>query len=205
MRIASKIPLSLKIIFTAFLALLIITYWIYYGPQNLLWFCDITLILAYIATIFEKRLIASMATVGGFVYTTLWSLDFFWVLGNRLLGSSQTGFAAAYMFDSHFPLWLRFISCFHIVLPFFLIYLVYRLGYDKRAWLAQFLLLSGLIIVAWLVTKPAENIDFVFSYLLLMKAAMDSQLYLGLEIIFTFIIIIITDVIFMKIDKAFHD
>jgi hypothetical protein len=42
----SRIPLWLKIAYTAFLAVMIPAYWINYGPVNFLYFCDVALCLA---------------------------------------------------------------------------------------------------------------------------------------------------------------
>jgi hypothetical protein len=44
----------------------------------------------------------------------------------------------AYMFDGAKPLFLRGLSLFHGWLPFFLVYLVARLGYDGRGLPAGF-------------------------------------------------------------------
>jgi len=44
------IPLSLKLIFTVFMAVLVPFYWCTYGPSNFLYFCDVALFLTLIGT-----------------------------------------------------------------------------------------------------------------------------------------------------------
>ena len=47
--------------------------------------------------------------------------------GIKLLGMTD------YMFDAQRPIYLRALSLFHGWLPFLLLFLVKRLGYDRRA------------------------------------------------------------------------
>lgn len=44
---------------------------------------------------------------------------------------------SADMFEASPPRYLRALSLFHVPLPIGLLWLVTRLGYDRRAWLAQ--------------------------------------------------------------------
>ena len=41
----NRVPLWLKLIFTAFMFVLVPVYWYYYGPTNFLYFCDVSLLL----------------------------------------------------------------------------------------------------------------------------------------------------------------
>ena len=157
-----KIPLLLKWLYGAFMALYIPVFLIGYGPQNFLWLSSVILILAFLATIFESRFLASMAAVGGLVSESLWTLDFLFTAIALMIGSSVTGFTD-YMFAPTLSLWLRVIAIFHLALPPVLIWLVLRLGYDSRAWIVQMVLSWILILVTWLFTNPALNINFVFS------------------------------------------
>ena len=63
------------------------------------------------------------------------------------------------------PLPLRLIGLFHLALPPYLIWLIFRLGYHSKAWIVQVLLTWAIALVTWLVTSPLININFVFSYL----------------------------------------
>ena len=64
----------------------------------------------------------------------------------NLAGYSLTGMTD-YMFNSTHSLFLRLLSLFHGWLPFLLVYLVWRIGYDRRALPAW----TGLFIVDMLI------------------------------------------------------
>lgn len=195
-----KIPSFFKWAFILFMAVLIPSYWINYGPTNFLWFSDIILFLVFFAVIFESKFLASMAAVGGIIHSLLWNIDFFWVLIARIFGSQMTGFLTAYMFDVELPIWLRILSSFHILFPFLLLWLIYRLGYHARAWIFQVLLSWIVLLFSWLFTEPAKNINLVFSYQIL---NMSAPFYLILESIAIFIVIIITHFLFKYLFKSY--
>jgi hypothetical protein len=56
---------------------------------------------------------------------------------------------------------LRGLSLFHAVIPFLLLWLVYRLGYDRRGWIVQTLFAWLLLPVCFFLTDPAKNINWV--------------------------------------------
>ena len=129
--VQQKIPFALKIAYTAFLAVLVPSYWASYGPTNFLYFCDVALFVTLIAIWKENVLLASAAAVGILVPQILWIVDF----SARFFDLAPTGMTA-YMFDSNIALFYRGLSTFHGWLPILLLYLVYSLGYNKRAlWL----------------------------------------------------------------------
>ena len=55
-----RIPLPVKIAYTAFMAVLVPFYWASYGPTNFLYFCDVALFFALAAVWTERPLLASM-------------------------------------------------------------------------------------------------------------------------------------------------
>ncbi len=126
----SRVPLALKIAYAAFMAALVPVYWHYYGPTNFLYFCDVALILTLIAIWPENALLVSACTVGILIPQAVWVVDFL----VRATGTSLTGMTD-YMFDSGHAPFLRALSLFHGWLPFLLLYLVWRIGYDRRAFL----------------------------------------------------------------------
>ena len=77
----------------------------------------------------ENALIASTMAVSIIFFEAIWNIDFFTRLatGKSLIGLS------AYMFDPKIPLFIRGLSCFHIILPLLLLWTLHRLGYDWRA------------------------------------------------------------------------
>ena len=129
---ARPVPTMVKLAFTAFMAVLVPVYWTKYGPTNFLYFCDLALFLTLAAVWLENRLLASMAAVGIiFPQIVLWCGDFAaHLVGIKFIGMTD------YMFDPSRPLFLRGLSFFHGWLPFLLLFLVARLGYDRRALLA---------------------------------------------------------------------
>jgi hypothetical protein len=134
-----RVPLAVKVLYTAFVAVLVPFYLSAYGPTNFLYFCDLALLLALVAVWTERPLPASMAAVGIIVPQTVWVIDFLAMLcGGRVTGMT------AYMFQESIPLFARALSLFHGWLPFLLLYLVWRLGYDRRA-------LPAWTLLAWIV------------------------------------------------------
>ena len=125
----SLLPLYPKLIFTAFLCVLIPIYWRAYGPADFLWFCDVAAILTLIALWIESPLLASINAVAMTLPQTIWIVDF--LTGGRVVGVS------AYMFDPGVPLYVRALSTFHLWLPFLILWMVARLGYDRRALLCR--------------------------------------------------------------------
>lgn len=145
-----RIPLALKLAYTAFMAVLVPVYWHHYGPTNFLYFCDVALFFTLAAIWTENALLASAAAVGIFLPQMLWCIDF----AAGFLGLKLTGMTA-YMFDPKRPLYLRALSLFHGWLPFLLLFLVRRLGYDRRALLTWTLTAWALLLVCFLFLPAA--------------------------------------------------
>jgi hypothetical protein len=91
-----------------------------------------------------------MCCVGILLPQLFWLVDFC----AQLAGLSLTGMTE-YMFRSSIPLHARGLSLFHGWLPLLLLWLVYRLGYDKRALKAWGLLAVVLVLVSYLFMPPA--------------------------------------------------
>ena len=136
---ARPVPLPIALAYTAFMAVLVPTYYLNYGPTNFLYFCDVALFLALAAVWTSHPLPGSMAAVGILLPQALWCVDF---LGT-MFGWPVVGMTG-YMFDETRSLFLRGLSFFHFWLPFFLLYLVWQLGYDRRA-------LLGWTVLAWML------------------------------------------------------
>lgn len=163
----SRAPVWLKLAYTAFMMVLVPVYWANYGPANFIYFCDAALFLTLFALWMDNALLASMGAVGILVSQFFWCVDF----GGELLGLHLTGMTS-YMFEPHHSLFLRGLSLFHGWLPFLLCYLVFRLGYDRRALKAWTALACGLCLVAFFLLPPAgatladpkwpRNVNYVF-------------------------------------------
>jgi hypothetical protein len=166
----NRIPLWLKIAYTGFLAVMIPVYWANYGPTNFLYFCDIALLLTLVGIWREDALLVSLPAVGILLPQLLWCIDFI----VQLCGGKMTGMTG-YMFDAERSLFLRGLSLFHGWLPFLLIYLVRKLGYDKRALLGWSIISVALCLIAYFLLPPAgavlanpntpRNVNYVFNLL----------------------------------------
>jgi len=147
----SRIPLWLKLVYTAFMAVLVPVYLHYYGWTNFLYFCDVALILTLIGIWIESPLLLSMGAVGITVPQIVWVIDF---LGTAI-GFPIVGMTA-YMFNANSSLFLRGLSLFHGWLPFLLLFLVARIGYDRRA-LPYWTVLAWVLILVCFFFMPPPN------------------------------------------------
>jgi hypothetical protein len=152
------LPRWLQLSFTAFVAVLVPIYWREYGPANFLWFSDIALFAIVVGLWTGHPLPASMTAVGVLLLESVWILDFALLI---VTGSSPVGLAE-YMRDEDIPAGVRAVSLFHLVLPPLLLWMVHRLGYDRRAWLAETGLALVVLPVTYLVSPPEKNINWVF-------------------------------------------
>ena len=186
-----RIPLGIKIVYTAFMAVLIPYYWATYGPVNFLWFCDVALLVTLVALWLENPLLASMQAIAILLPQMLWVVDF---LARLIAGAPIIGLAD-YMFDPKIPWYVRGLSLFHGWLPVLLAWMVWRLGYDRRAWIAQIVVAWVLLLVCYHYTplppappedpNAAVNVNWVFGFR--EKEAqtwMDPRLYLALLMAF---------------------
>lgn len=163
-----RLPLGLKVIYTAFVCVLVPYYWRTYGPLNFLWVCDVALLVTLVAIWKESPYLASMQAVGIVLPQLFWCGDFLLHLVSGYEGLR----ISAYMFDSEKPLLVRSLSLFHGWLPLLLLWLVWRLGYDRRAWKPQIPLVWALLLASYFFTPPpppppgdphtAVNVNWVF-------------------------------------------
>jgi hypothetical protein len=153
MESSGHLPLWLKLAYSAFMAVLIPVYWYFYGPTNFLYFCDTALILTLFGIWIESPLLVSMCAVGILAPQAVWVIDF---LAN-IVGLPFTGISD-YMFNASTSLFLRGLSLFHGWLPFLLVFLVWKLGYDRRA-LAAWTILAWVLLVICFFLMPPPRID----------------------------------------------
>ena len=154
----SRVPLWLKVSYTAWIVVWAATYWVQYGPANYLWVCDLANFLILAALWLESPLLVSSQAVSVLIIQLAWNLDFF---GRLLFGSHPLG-ATAYMFSDEFPVAVRALSLFHIFVPPLLLWLVWRLGYDRRGILLQCAIACVVLPVTYFFTDPALNINWLW-------------------------------------------
>ena len=151
----SRIPLWLKVAWTAWLVVWVPLYWRQYGTQNFLYFCDLGNFLIAVGLWLESRLILSWQAVGLLVFQTLYALDLIGAVsfGHHIIGGTE------YMFDTTVSLWVRLFGLYHLIVPPLLLWAVCRLGFDDRAWKIQTL-------TAWMLVpinfywRPQYNVNW---------------------------------------------
>ena len=155
---ADQIPLWIKIFVTLLVCVIVPVYWRHYGPGNFLWFSDIALLVVVPTLWVESALLTSMLTLSVGVLEIAWTIDFFvrLITGVSLLGLSS------YMFERRIPPLVRALSLFHLALPALIFGMVYQLGYDRRALVAQTLVAWVVLPLSYLLTKPSENVNWVY-------------------------------------------
>jgi hypothetical protein len=135
-----RIPLWLKLLWTAWVIAWVPVYWRQYGVQNFLFFCDLGNIFITAGLWLESPLIFSWQATSLLLFQTLYTIDLAGTLatGRHWIGGTE------FMFDVKVPLWIRLLSLFHVVAPPLLLWAIWRLGYDRRGWKYQTL-------TAWIV------------------------------------------------------
>jgi hypothetical protein len=151
----SRIPLVLKVVWTAVMLAWIPVYWHQYGPQNFLYYCDIGNLLITVGLWLESRFIFSWQAVGLVVFEILYDID---LLVAFLSGHHATG-GTEYMFDPNIPLLVRSLGLYHFVVPILLLWAVYRLGYDGRGWKWQIVLMAIVVPITFF-WHSEDNINF---------------------------------------------
>jgi hypothetical protein len=167
---AGRIPLWVKLVYTAFVCVLVPYYWVAYTPWNFLYFCDIALLITLAGMWLESPFLISTQAIAIVLMQMLWVVDF---VARLVTGLHITGITG-YMFNSGIPLFVRGLSLFHGWLPFLLLWLVVRLGYDRRALGAQSVFAIVVLLVCFFLapapppragwTNAAVNINYVYGF-----------------------------------------
>ena len=142
----------------AWLAVWLPAYWVFYGPAVFLNLCDVAVILTCVGLWRGSALLLSTQAVSSLAVDAAWIVDLAWrtASGRHLVGGTE------YMWDADWPIWLRGLSFFHVLLPATLLSGLRRTGYDRRAPLAQ----AAIAVVVLLVSRamgPALNANFAFT------------------------------------------
>ncbi|WP_164101686.1 membrane-associated protein [Candidatus Laterigemmans baculatus] len=155
-----RLPLSIKLGCTLWVAVLVPVWIRVQGLHNFLWLSDIALLGTCVALWSESRLLLSMMALGGVLPELAWTFVF---LGRLMIDSGPLE-QSGYMFNDELPLFVRGLSLFHVFLPPLLVYAVRRVGYDCRALLLYSILTFAVLLACYYATDPAENLNFVFGF-----------------------------------------
>ena len=192
--VKNRIPLPFKLGWTLFVMIWIPMYWIHYGPQNFVWFCDIGNFVLTVAVWKESRLLFSWQAVSVLLVQIIMTVDIF---GRVLLGFHPIG-GTEYMWDSYHPLYIRLLSLFHVVVPGLLIWVLVVFRYDRRAFLLQCCTAAVVLPISYLF-GPKRDINWSWGPFAHPQETIPSGLYLLLCIIgYSLIIYLPTHFILLK-------
>jgi hypothetical protein len=170
-----------RVMFTGLVAVVVPVYLLKYGPSNFLWFSDIGLLGICAALWLEEPLLGSMMALAVLLPETVWLVSF---LTGAIAKERGVTTLAAYMYDTRIPFYLRALSgAFHLALPPGAVWVVYRYGYDDRAFLAQ-TMLAWLVLPATLwLAPPEKNVNWVRGLGHPPRLRMPLPLYFGLAML----------------------
>jgi hypothetical protein len=97
-----RVPMWVKLSYSAFVLVLVPPYWVTYSPWNFLYFCDIALLITAFALWIDSPLLFSMQAVAITAPQMLWVID---LLCRLALGVHVTG-VTGYMLDATLPLFV---------------------------------------------------------------------------------------------------
>ncbi len=151
-------PTWLKIASAAWLVVWFPVYWRTWGGANFIHLCDIAMILTCVGIWTDSALLISSQAVSSLVVDIAWLFD----VGSHFFRGRAIFAGTEYLFDPHYALWIRLLTLFHVILPALLLWAIYRIGYDPRAWSLQVAIALPAFIAARF-TAPAENINYAFT------------------------------------------
>jgi len=150
-----RIPLWLKIAWTAFVAVWIPVAWDFYGAQVFLHFCALGNLMILVALWTESPLVISWQAVSLLVFQSLYALD---VVATVASGRHAIG-GTEYLFRASAPLPIRLFSLYHFVAPIVVVWTLLRLGYDKRGWLLGVVALVVVLPINY-VWRPGHDVNW---------------------------------------------
>jgi hypothetical protein len=154
------LPRWLRIGYTLLVCVLVPVYLVEYRVATFLWFSNLALLLTLAAIWLRSRLLVGMMALAVVLPEIGWNV-LFW--GKLLLGWEGFNLGLLdYMFDPALPIWARLLSLYHVPLPFLLLWLVWKYGYDKRAFAWQTVLAWIVLPLSFAFGAPWHNINLVY-------------------------------------------
>jgi hypothetical protein len=130
-----------------------------YDPRQLLWFCDIAVLLTALGLLFRSRMLIMAQLTAIVFYHAVWNIDFWSIL---VFSKSPIG-SASYMFYADLGLVEKSLSLFtHVFIIPVALFGVYILDAPQRAWLIQWAQTFLILLLTYFLTFPEENINRVF-------------------------------------------
>jgi hypothetical protein len=157
-----RIPLWLKVTYTIGL-LDWVGYYLSeadnYDFTQWVWFCYVGLVILGVALWLESPLIFSWQAVSLVLPQMVFNLD---VLSILIRGKPILANLTEYLFNPYVPLIHRLLSWFHTPMPFLLLWVVWRMGYDRRALWLQIAMCWLLLLLSYFITDYRDNVNLVF-------------------------------------------
>lgn len=151
-------PLWIKIAAAAWVAAWIPTYTVYYGWTDFLHLSDVAIAITAIGLWTSSPLLLTSQAISTLVAETIWTVDVAWAeVSGRILIPG-----VGYMWDTKYPLWLRLMSFYHVLLPVLLLWAVWRVGYDRRSLKLQAGITAAALVAGRLWGGQKNNINFAF-------------------------------------------
>jgi len=146
----------------AWLIVWAVTYEIYWGASSFLYLCDMAVVFTciglWIPNWTASRLLISSQAVCSVLIDSFWAID----VVVRLIAHRHIIGGTEYLFDPHYPVWVRSMSLFHVALPPLLLWATRRNGYDSRGFRLQ-ALIAALAMIVSRFAGPDKNINFAFT------------------------------------------
>lgn len=182
---SSRFPTWIRWSALSWLLLWIPAYWHTWGAANFLHLCDVAVVLTCIGLWSNSALLLSSQAVSSLLIGTIWAFDAAgrFLTGRHLIGGTE------YVFDASFPLWVRMLSLFHIVMPFLLLWALKRVGYDRRGWIVQCAIAIPVVVLARLAATLKMNINFVYADPFFHQAAGPASLHIIAVLVFLIFVV----------------
>jgi len=175
----AAVPMWVCIACSVWVAILIPAYIRHFGWANFLWFSDLSLFMTVAALWLNSQWLFSMAIISVVLLEVIWNVDYF----TRLISGRRTIGLTDYMFNPRYPKPVRALSLFHIWLLVLWVWLLPRIGYESRAWMAQSVVCWIVLIVTYTLTPREQNVNWVFGLGPKPQKRFPPLLYLGMLMI----------------------
>jgi hypothetical protein len=181
-----QVPKWIKYTYTLFIAVMVPAYYRHFGPTNFLWFSDIALLIMFIEVWLCTGILTSMMAVGALLFELGWNGMFTYQI---IVGNTNPNFICNILTPG-FPILFRILPLFHIFLPIIIIYMLKKLGYDKRAIWYQSIFGILVLCIAHMATTKPQNIDWTYAF--------NNSPYTNLPQPWNFIIVILLFMLFYQ-------
>jgi hypothetical protein len=171
----------MKLGYTIWFVIWLPAYVFTHAPVEFLWFCHIGNVLLLFGLWYEQSLLISWQAVSLLLLQSLWTADF---VGRLLLGIHVFG-GTNYMFRSDFPIYQWLLSAYHIPFPVLLGYVLWKVGYDTRAFSVQSVSAAVVLCLSFVFDNrdPKWNINWVYGLFAQRQTWANDYVYLFLSVI----------------------